>query len=90
MYLLNLGKYRWNGAEEPLPVKRMSISLKKINNKTGLFSITDTEFKREIMKILKELRKALYRNAEYCKKEPETIKKNKEKIENSFCREKLN
>ena len=34
----------------------MSISLKKINNKTGLFSITDTEFKREIMKILKELR----------------------------------
>lgn len=63
----------------------MSISLKKINNETGLFSITDTEFKREIMKILKELRKAIYRNAEYCKKEPEAIKRNKEKFENSFA-----
>lgn len=40
------------------------------------------------MKILKELRKDIYRNAEYCKKEPETIKKNKEKIENSFAEKK--
>lgn len=41
------------------------------------------------MKILKELRKDIYRNAEYCKKEPETIKKNKEKIENSFAEKKV-
>lgn len=40
------------------------------------------------MKILKELRKDIYRNAEYCKKEPETVKKNKEKIENSFAKKK--
>ena len=34
------------------------------------------------MKILKEVRKAMDRNAEYCKKELETIKRNQEKIEN--------
>ena len=37
------------------------------------------------MKILKELRKTIYRNSEYCKKEPETIKRNKEKFKNSFA-----
>ena len=38
------------------------------NNETDLFSLTDTNFKKEIMKILKELRKAIDRNADYCKK----------------------
>ena len=38
------------------------------------------------MKILKELRKTIYRNSEYCKKEPETIKRNKKKnSKNSFA-----
>ena len=37
------------------------------------------------MKILKELRKAINRNAEYCKTELETIKRNQEKLENSFA-----
>ena len=36
------------------------------------------------MKILKGLRKAINRNAEYYKKELETIKRNQEKLENSF------
>ena len=41
------------------------------------------------MKILKELRKAIDRNAEYCKKELETINRNQEKLENSFAEIKL-
>ena len=58
------------------------------NNEIDLFSLIDTKFKNGVMKILKELRKDIYRNAEYCKKEPETVKKNKEKIENSFAKKK--
>ena len=38
------------------------------------------------MKILKELRKATDRNAEYCKKELKTIKRNQEKLGNSFAK----
>ena len=37
------------------------------------------------MKILKELRKTIDGNVEYCKKEQEAIKKNHEKLENSFA-----
>lgn len=40
------------------------------------------------MKILNELRKVINRNADYCKKkkkELETIKKNQEKLANSFA-----
>ena len=36
------------------------------------------------MKILKELWKAIERNADYYKKELETIKRGQEKLENSF------
>ena len=35
------------------------------NNETDLFSLIDTEFKNEVMKILKELRKAIKRNTDY-------------------------
>ena len=37
------------------------------NNETDLFSLIDTEFKKEVMKILKQLRKIIDRNADYCK-----------------------
>ena len=37
------------------------------------------------MKILKELRRTIDRNADYYKKELETIKRNQEKLENSFA-----
>ena len=37
------------------------------------------------MKILKELRKARDRNADYCKKEIETIRRSQDKLENSFA-----
>ena len=54
-------------------------------NETDLFSLTDTKFKKSAMKILKELRKAISRNADYCKKELETIRRSQEKLENSFA-----
>ena len=41
------------------------------------------------MKILRELRRATERNADYCKKEPETIKRNQEKLENSLTKTKV-
>ena len=59
-------------------------SPEKTNNETDFFSIIDTEFKKETMKIQKELWKAINRSADYCKKKLEAIRKNKEKVENSF------
>ena len=38
------------------------------------------------MKILKELRKAINRNADYYKKVMETIRRSQEKLENSFVK----
>ena len=43
-------------------------SPERTNNETDLFSLIDTKFKKEIMKILKDLRKAIDRNADYCKR----------------------
>ena len=37
------------------------------------------------MEILKELRKVIDRNAGYCKKELESMRRNQEKLENSFA-----
>ena len=37
------------------------------------------------MKILKELRRAIDRNADYCKKKLETTRRSQEKLENSFA-----
>ena len=56
-------------------LKNQENSPERTTNETDLFSLTDTEFEKEIMKILKELRRAVDRNADYCKKELETIKK---------------
>ena len=43
-------------AKKPFPVKEQENSPKAVNNETDLCSLTDIEFKREIVKILKELR----------------------------------
>ena len=59
-------------------------SPERTNNATDLFSLIDTKFKKEIMKILKELRKAIDRNADYYKKELKTIRRRQEKLENSL------
>ena len=55
------------------------------NNETDLFSLRDTKFKKEIMKITKDLGKSMNRNADYCKKELQSIKRSQEKSENSFA-----
>ena len=41
---------------------------KRTNNETDLFSVTDREFRKEIMRMPKELRGAIYRDADYCQK----------------------
>ena len=68
-------KYKENEeAEEPLPIKRT----RKIpwkNNETDLSSLPDPKFKKKVIKILKELRKAINRNADHCNEELETIKR---------------
>ena len=62
------------------------------NNETDLCSLTDTEFKKEIVKILKELRVYMKElrmnmnsNSDYFRKELEDIRKSQEKLENSFA-----
>ena len=40
------------------------------------------------MKILQELRQAIDRNADYCKKELKTMRSSQEKLENSFAKTK--
>ena len=55
------------------------------NNKTDLFSLADTKFKKKVMKVLKELRTATKSNEDDCKKEVETIWRSQEKLENSFA-----
>ena len=65
-------------------LKHQENSPERKNNEKDRFGITGTEFKNGIMKILKEIRKDLYRNADYCKRELETIKRSQEKLENSL------
>ena len=50
-------------------LKDQENSPERTNNETDLFSLTDTKFKKEMMKILKESRKDTNRNAHYCKKQ---------------------
>lgn len=47
--------------------------------------LTDTEFKKQVMKILKELKVDIRSNADYFKKELETIRRTQEKLENTFA-----
>ena len=63
-------------------LKEQENSPKAANNETDLFSLINTEFKKEIVKILKELRMNMKElradmnsNADYFRKELETIKR---------------
>ena len=58
---------------------------KAVNNETELLSLTAFEFKREVLKILKELRKDMNSNADSFRKELENIRRDKEKLDNSFA-----
>ena len=66
-------------------LKDQENSPERINNETDLFSVIDTDCKKEIMKILKELRKGINRNAKHCKKELGTMKRNQEKNRKLIC-----
>ena len=55
------------------------------NNETDLCSLTDFELKREIVKILKELRVDMNSNVGSCRNELENIRRSQEKLENSFA-----
>ena len=56
-----------------------------VDSETDLCSLTDLEFKREIVKILKELREDVNSNTDSLRKELENIRRSKEKLENSFA-----
>ena len=73
-------------------LKGQENSPKVANNETDLCSLTDTEFKRDIVKILKELRLNIKElkvyvnsNANSFRKELENIRQNIEILENSFA-----
>ena len=66
-------------------LKQQENSPKAVNNETDLCSLTDIEFKREIVKILKELREDMNSNADSSRKELENIRRSQEKLEHSFA-----
>ena len=66
-------------------LKQQENSPKAVNNETDLRSLTDIEFKREIVQILKELRENINSNADSLRKELENIKRSQEKLEISFA-----
>ena len=58
-------------------LKEQENSPKAVNNETDLCSLTDLEFKREIVKILKELREDMNSNSDTFKKELENTRRAK-------------
>ena len=71
-------------------LKEQDKSPERTNNETDHTSLLNPEFKKEVIKILKELRKSINRNADcYCK-ELERIKVNSSKLDNSIAEIKTN
>uniref|UniRef100_A0A8D1HUM7 Uncharacterized protein n=1 Tax=Sus scrofa TaxID=9823 RepID=A0A8D1HUM7_PIG len=52
-----------------------------MNNNVDLSSLLDSKFKKDIVKMLKELRKIINKNADPWNKELETLKKDQSKLE---------
>ena len=65
-------------------------SPERTNNERDLAGLLDLEFKKEIIKMLTNLRKIVNRNADHCNRELETIKMNQSKIQNSIAEIKIN
>ena len=71
-------------------LKEQDKSPERTNNETDHTSLLNPEFQKEVIKILKELRKSINRNADrYCK-ELERIKVNSSKLDNSIAEIKTN
>ena len=66
-------------------LKEQENSPKAVNNETDLCSLTDIEFKREAVKLLKELREDMNSNADSFTKEKQNIRRSQEKLENSLA-----
>ena len=73
-------------------LKEQENSPEGANNEIDLCSLTDTEFKKETVEILKELRANVEElradmnsNADYFRKEMKNIRRHQEKLENSFA-----
>ena len=66
-------------------LKEQENSPEATNNETDLCNVTDTEFKRETVKILKELREDINSNVDYFIKKLENTWLSQEKLENSFA-----
>ena len=66
-------------------LKEQENSPKAVNNETDHFSLTDIEFERVVLKILKELRQDMNSNADALRKELENIRRSQETLEKSFA-----
>ena len=66
-------------------LKQQENSPKAVNNETELSSLTDAEFKREIVKILEESIEDVNSNEDSFIKELENVRRNTEKLGNSFA-----
>ena len=64
--------------------KEQDNSPEEANNETDLCILTNTKFKKEIVKIPKELKADMNSNADYLRKELENQRRSQEKLENSF------
>ena len=62
------------------PLKEERHSSEGANSETDLCSLTETEFKKERVKILKESTADMNTNADYIRKEIENIRKSQEKL----------
>ena len=66
-------------------LKGQEKSPERTDNETDLSSISHPEFKKEVIKMLKEIRKVIIRNVDDCNKELEIIKRNQSKLDNSIA-----
>ena len=68
------------------PLKEHENSPEWANNETDLSSLRDTEFKKEVVKILRELRVVMNSNADYFREELENIRRSQEKFHLQKCK----
>ena len=68
-------------------LKEQENSPKAVHNETDLCSLTDTKFKKEALKLLKELREDINSNADSFRKELENMRRRQKKkqLENPFA-----
>ena len=66
-------------------LKQQENSPKAVNDETDFCSLTDLEFKREIVQVWKELREDMNSEADSLRKELEYISRSQEKLENSIA-----